>query len=81
MISAGTLGIGLVGEAVGKGEGVGGGGVGRATWIAVAVMGVLSAVGVKILADALQPGVMKRKREVKTMIFVDVFVIVSESWD
>jgi hypothetical protein len=81
MISAGMSGIGLVGEAVGKGEGVGGGGVGEADGVVVVVMGVLSGVGVKILTDALQPGVMKRKREMKTMIFVDVFVIVSESWD
>jgi hypothetical protein len=46
----------------------------------VAGIVVLSAAGVKKSAEALQPGVMKRKREMKTMIFVDLFGIVSAGY-
>jgi hypothetical protein len=59
---------------------VGGGEVGEAVGVAVAVMGVLSAVGVKILAETLQPDVTRRNREIKVVILMVRFIILKNTF-
>jgi hypothetical protein len=54
--------------------------VGEAVGVAVAVMGVLSAVGVKILAEALQPDVTRRNRKIKAVILMALFIILMNTF-